>query len=239
MGALIGSLVPLALGIVMSPLAIMALVAVLLSPRARTNGVAFLVGWALGLVLVLVLSLVLLQFLELHQQREPPLWVPVVRLVLGLSLVVWAVRVYQHGRQRVREMAAATSPREVAAAAPQLPGWLQRVSTFDPARTLALGVGIFVLNPVDASCAFLAAMDVQLAGLGTATSVAVLVVFSAVGVAPIAVPVAATLVLGERADPFLSRTRVWIAGHTSVLNAALLLVIGVLQVQKAVDALLG
>jgi len=61
--------------------------------------------------------------------------------------------------------------------------------------------------------------------------------FVVVGVAPIAVPVAYVLARGGAAAPVLERLRVWIAGHTNVLNAALILVIGVLQLQKAVSAL--
>ncbi|MGA9872997.1 MAG: hypothetical protein WBQ44_17885 [Rhodococcus sp. (in: high G+C Gram-positive bacteria)] len=44
MGSLILSLIPVSLGIVMSPLAVIAVVAVLFSQHARQNSVAFLVG---------------------------------------------------------------------------------------------------------------------------------------------------------------------------------------------------
>jgi len=54
---------------------------------------------------------------------------------------------------------------------------------------------------------------------------------------PIAAPVFYTLVKGEAADPLLERVRSWIAGHTSVLNAGLLVLIGAMQLQKALSAL--
>jgi hypothetical protein len=227
--ALVGSLLPLLLGIMMSPLAIMALVAVLLSARGRENGTAFLLGWAVGVVGVLALSFVLLDALQVHERRTPPLWVPVVRTLLAAGLIVGAVLVVRHGRERVRAMAAA----------PQLPGWLQRVDTFTPGRTFALGIGIFALNPVDASCAFLAAMDIRLADLSTPVSALATGVFAVLAVVPIAVPVLVAAAQGERAAPFLARLRTWIAGHTSLLNAALLLVIAALQLQKAVSGFLA
>ncbi|WP_311243280.1 GAP family protein [Microbacterium sp. WCS2018Hpa-23] len=236
---LVLSLLPLALGVVMSPLAIMALVAVLLSQRARVNGVMFLIGWALGVFIGVFASFAVLGFFEIHERNAPPLWVPIVRLLIGISLLLGAVWIYRRGRAHTLAMAQASSPTEVTAAAPQLPGWLKSVETFTPARSLALGAGIFLLNPVDLSCAILAALDVRLAALDTTASVLVLLIFGLVGVLPIGIPVVLVLVKGEAADPALHRIRAWIASHTSVLNAALVLVIAVLQLQKAVSALLA
>lgn len=104
---------------------------------------------------------------------------------------------------------------------------------------MALGAGIFLLNPVDLSCAILAALDVRLAALDATTGVVVLLVFGVIGVLPIGIPVILVLVKGESAAPVLTRIRSWIASHTSALNAALVLVIAVLQLQKAISALLA
>jgi hypothetical protein len=238
-GDLIVSLLPLSLGIIMSPLAIMALVAVLLSGRARQNGVAFLLGWAVAIVIALGASYAIFGLLELRERAAPPVWVPVVRLILGALLVAGAVWIYRRGRAHARAMAAAHSPSDVAAAAPQLPGWLQKVSTFTPGRSFLLGLGIFLLNPVDASCAILASLDVRLADVEPTAGVVALVVFGIVGVLPIGIPVILVLVRGASADPVLTRIRTWIASHTSVLNAALVLVIAVLQLQKAVSTFLA
>lgn len=239
MRELVPDLIPLGLGIVMSPLAIMALVAVLLSQRARTNGVLFLLGWIVGIALVLALSFVILDALEIHERRVPPLWVPTLRLVVGVWLLLVSIRIYRRGNIRKYQMATATSPREVATATPQLPGWLQAVDTFTPARSFLLGLGIFAVNPVDASCAFLAALDVRLADVSQAAAFWSLVILALVGTMPIAVPVAWRLAAGESAQEPLDRMRQWIAGHTSVLNAAVVLVIAVLQIDKAVRAIVA
>jgi hypothetical protein len=98
-----------------------------------------------------------------HARREPPLWVAVLRLLIALLLIGGAVWVYRRGRRHVDAVAAASTPREIAAAVPSLPGWLQAVSSFRPGRTFLVGVGLFVLNPVDASCAIIAALDIALA----------------------------------------------------------------------------
>ncbi|WP_029258456.1 MULTISPECIES: GAP family protein [unclassified Microbacterium] len=238
MGELILALVPVALGVVLSPLAIMALVAVLLSRDARMNGITYLIGWFLGLGGLMTLCLWLFPLLAVHELGEPPLWVPIVRVLLGLFLIGSAVWVYRKGRAHIAQMAAASSPREVVAASPQLPGWLHSVESFRPGRTLLLGLGLFVLNPVDASCAILAALDISLSDVDRSTGLWVAVVFVVIGTLPIALPVLYVVVRGADAQPLLDRVRTWIAGNTHVLNAALLLVIGALQLEKGISALL-
>jgi hypothetical protein len=239
MGQLVLNLIPLLFGILLSPLALMALIAVLVSQRARVNGLAFALGWVAGIALVLWVFFALFGALQVRAVRHPPFWIPVVQLVVGVVLVAAAVSVYRRGRARIEQMAAASSPRQVAAAAPQLPGWLQQVEKFRPVRTFLLGLGLFVLNPVDASCAIIAALDARQTPVNDTTAAITLVVFGLVASLSIVAPVAVVLIRGPKAASFLARTRTWAAGNTHVLNAALLLVIGALQLQKGLSGMLG
>ena len=52
MGAAIGEMLPLAIGIAVSPLPIIAIILMLITPKARGNGLAFFGGWMLGLAVV-------------------------------------------------------------------------------------------------------------------------------------------------------------------------------------------
>ncbi len=45
--------------------------------------------------------------------------------------------------------------------------------------------------------------------------------------------------MSSEADAVVRRVRTWIADHTSTLNAGLLPLIGAMQLQKALSALLG
>lgn len=239
MTELIVNLIPLALGIIMSPLAIMALVAVLVSKRARVNGIAFLVGWALAVVVAVFGSVIVFGLLDLHKFGELPLWVAIVRLLFAVLLIGAAVWTFRKGHAHVQAMASASTPRQVVAAAPQLPGWLRAVENFTAFRSLLLGFGIFLLNPVDATCGIIAGLDMRTAEISEAAMVWVAIVFCIVGILPIAIPVLLAVVKGREADAVLQRVRTWIAGHTSALNAGLLLLIGAMQLQKALSALFG
>ena len=54
MGSVIGDILPLALGIAISPIPIIAAILMLLSPKARGTSVGFLLGWVLGIVVAVV-----------------------------------------------------------------------------------------------------------------------------------------------------------------------------------------
>ncbi|WP_163543930.1 GAP family protein [Occultella kanbiaonis] len=238
MGELIWELVPVVLGVVASPLAIMALVAVLLSRRARANGLTYLIGWAAAVILSLSIAYGVFGLLELGARHDPPMWVPIARLLLAAVLFSGAIWTYRRSRAQLRQMAAAATPEEVSAAAPQLPGWLQTVQDFSPLRSFALGLGIFVLNPVNMSCAIVAALDIRLASVGQGPSLGVLIGFAVVGILPMAIPVVLTYVRGERAEPTLAALRGWIAAHNGTLSVVLLVVVGFMQIQKAIPVLL-
>ena len=54
MTSVIGEVLPLAIGVAVSPIPIIAAILMLLSPRAKSMSVAFLVGWIVGIVVAIV-----------------------------------------------------------------------------------------------------------------------------------------------------------------------------------------
>ena len=59
MGSAISSILPQAIGVAISPVPIIAVILILFSQRARSNGPAFLVGWVLALAVVGSIVLIL------------------------------------------------------------------------------------------------------------------------------------------------------------------------------------
>ena len=58
MQQVIGELLPLALGIAISPIPIIAIILMLITPKARSNGLVFLLGWMAGILIVGGIALV-------------------------------------------------------------------------------------------------------------------------------------------------------------------------------------
>jgi hypothetical protein len=59
--AVVGDVLPLAVGVAISPMPILVVILMLLTPRAKATASAYLVGWVLGLVLVSALAALLAQ----------------------------------------------------------------------------------------------------------------------------------------------------------------------------------
>ena len=82
-------LIPLALVVALSPLSIIPAVLVLHTPRPKPTGLAFLVGWVVGLA-VLTAIFVEVSSLLGGLNKAPP-WAPWVRIVIGIALIVFGV----------------------------------------------------------------------------------------------------------------------------------------------------
>ena len=64
MGQAISDILPLAIGVMISPIPIIAVILMLFSARARSNGPAFLLGWVVGLTILFLVVYVLADTLE-------------------------------------------------------------------------------------------------------------------------------------------------------------------------------
>src|SRR3954453_443258 len=99
MGEAIGQLLPLAVGVALSPVPIIAVVLMLVTPRARSNGPAFVVGWLLGLGIVGAIVILAADPAGATDDAAPATWVSGLQLVLGILLLLVAARQWR-GRPR-------------------------------------------------------------------------------------------------------------------------------------------
>src|SRR3954447_18053815 len=106
MGAVIGDLLPLALGVGVSPMPIVAAILMLLSPRAGGASAGFLIGWLLGIVVACTVFLLLAGTLPLGSSAEPSMTGSWIKVVLGVLLLAVAVREWRT-RPRAGDDAAA------------------------------------------------------------------------------------------------------------------------------------
>ena len=86
MGEAIGQVLPLAIVVAFSPMPIVAVVLMLVSARARTNGPAFVLGWLLGVGVVGGIILAVSGPVDASDSGQPATWVDWLKLVLGVLL---------------------------------------------------------------------------------------------------------------------------------------------------------
>jgi len=133
MGEAVGQSLPLAVGVALSPVPIIAVVLMLTTPRARANGPAFVVGWLLGLGVVGGLVLALAGPGAADDQGQPAAWVSWLKLLLGLLLLLVAARQFR-GRPHQGEEAS-------------LPKWMGAIDRFTPPQALGGGAALAGANP--------------------------------------------------------------------------------------------
>ena len=127
MGNAVGDILPLALAVIVSPIPNVAMILILFSPKARTNGPAFLAGWIAGLALVGILVIVLSASVGLGSGGGGSSIVgPLLKILLGLALLWLAYRSFRK-RPRSGEQ-------------PSLPGWMRAIDSATPAKILGIAV---------------------------------------------------------------------------------------------------
>jgi threonine/homoserine/homoserine lactone efflux protein len=222
-GEAIGAVLPLAVGVALSPIPIIAVVLMLATPRGRANGISFVLGWIVGLAVAGTVVLLISGGAGADADNAPATWVDVVELVLGLGLVGLAALQW-HRRPRAGAEAA-------------LPAWMTTIDTFTPVKSAGLGVALSALNPKNLLITVGAAAAIAQTGADPGGEAVALAVFVVLGTVGPAVPLGIYLGLGARSTTALGSLRRWMAAHNTAIMSVLLVVIGAKLIGDGVSAL--
>jgi hypothetical protein len=223
MGEAIGQMLPFAVGIAISPLPIIAVVLILVSPRARTNGPAFVLGWFVGVAGVGVVLLAVAGVTEFSEDGGPATWLSWVKLLFGVGLAVLAVRQWR-GRPEVGEDV------------PE-PSWMAAIETFSVTKSATTGFLLAGLNPKNMLLILGGAADVAELGLSAAEEAVEWAVFTLLASVGVGAPVVLTFVLGDRAADPLERLKTWLIRHAAVILGVILLLLGAKLIGEAITSL--
>ncbi|GAA5085782.1 GAP family protein [Microbacterium yannicii] len=222
MGAVIGDILTLALGVAISPIPIIAAILMLLSPKARVTGTGFLLGWVLGIVVAVTVFTLLSSVLPEAEEDEAQPIKGVIQLVLGVLLLLLAARQWR-GRPKAGEE-------------PALPKWMQAIDTITFPKALGLGFLLSAVNPKNLLLAASAGVTIGAAGLDGGSIVVVIAIFTLIAASTVLVPVVGYLVAAEKLRGPLDALRGWLAKENAVIMAVLLLVIGVAIIGKGIGS---
>lgn len=220
MAAVIGDLLPLALGIAISPVPIIAAILMLLSPKARVTGVGFLLGWIAGIVVVVTVFALLAGIIpEADSNGSQPI-VGAIQLILGAILLLLAVRQW---RSRPK-------PGE----SPALPAWMHAIDSFNVVKALGVAFLLSGVNPKNLLLGAAAGVIVGDAALDAGATVIVIAVYTVIAAITVAVPVIGYLIASARLAEPLAALRDWLQKENAVIMAVLLLVLGVTLIGKGI-----
>jgi hypothetical protein len=221
MSTAVGEMLPLAVAVAISPLPVIALILIMMSRRARSNGLAYLLGWLLGLAIAVGIILTLVNLMNVPAGGGPTTFRSLLKLAVGALLVFLGVRQWQRLPKSRQE--------------PSMPHWMASIDTFSPPRAFGLAV---LLSSVGNIALIVAA--------GLAISRSQLSIRQEAGLAAIFIVIGSLLVAGVVFYHFLARKhatrvldgwRVWLIANNATLTATLLVVVGALLVGKGITGL--
>ena len=222
--AVLGDLLPLALGVAISPVPIIATILMLLAPQARGTSIGFLAGWVAGIVVATALFTTIASSAGLDDgsssSSTASSW---IKVVLGVLLLLFAVRQWRH-RPRPGEDAA-------------LPKWMAAIDSFTPAKALGLGFLLSAINPKNLLMCVAAGSAIGSAGLATGELVLAIAVFTVIAASTVALPVLGFLIAHERLRAPLDELRRWLQANNVAVMSVLLLVIGVVLLGQGIGGL--
>ena len=211
MGQAIGEVLPFAVGVALSPVPIIAVILMLGTARARSTGLAFAIGWVVGLVVVSVVVVLLTNGADDSDSGTSTV-VDVIKLVFGALFLLLALKQWRSRPQPGTEAA--------------MPKWMATIDSFTAGKSLVLGAALSGVNPKNLALTLAAAASITQAGLdggGTAVAIAVFVV---IGSLTVAGPVLFFLVAPRRAAGTLRPIKDFMAAHNAVIMMVVLLVLG-------------
>lgn len=223
MAEVIGELLPLAVAVAVSPVPIIAVILMLLGPRARVMGLGFLAGWVAGILAAILLFTWLAGSTGSGAGDEPPAVVPWVRLVLGVLLILLSVLQWRRRPE----------PGQTA----QMPKWMAAIDKFSPAKAFGLGLLLSAVNPKNLAMGIAGGVSIGGAALSGGQQAVAVAVFAVIAACTVALPVIAYTVAAEKMRAPLDSLKGWLQANNATVMSILLLVIGTVLLGKGIGGL--
>jgi hypothetical protein len=209
--------------IALSPITIIATILMLLPPRGRSVGLAFLSGWVAGLVVVTALLIRLAGSAGVRDEsRGTSSWADGAQLALGCLLLLVGVMNWRRRGQRTTTA---------------LPAWTRMIDRMNP--FLAAGLGMVWAGPSPKNLVLLSAAAVSIveANLRPRQEVAADITLAIGASLGVAVPVVWAFYSGERALKRLTLWREWLVTYNATIMAIVLIAAGTLLTAKSINSL--
>jgi threonine/homoserine/homoserine lactone efflux protein len=220
MGQAIGNVLPLALGVALSPIPIVAVVLILTTPRGKVNGPAFVIGWMVGVAVVGTIVLLVASGVSASSAGKPKTWVSVLKLILGLALLLLAVRQWR-GRPHGSEE-------------PPMPKWMQGLDTFTPIKSAGLAALLAGPNPKNLILTVSAAAAIAQTGISAGDQAIVMALFVVIATVGPGIPLGIYYAMGSRAQKVLAELRIWLVHNNGAIMAVICLLIGAKLIGDAI-----
>jgi threonine/homoserine/homoserine lactone efflux protein len=217
----IGGSLPMAVGIALSPLPVASLIILLMTPQARTNAPAFLLGWIAG-ILAVGFVVFILPGIETTRGEPTPLS-GLMRIILGILLLALT---WKQWRRQPRPNEPVTVSKLLA-----------RLDQIGTAHSLATGFLFTAINPKNLVLTAAGAATIDSSMLAPKSQIIVLFVFTTIASLSVALPLAAYFLARQRVEVTFARWKDWLIENNGMVLIVLLLVFGTLLIGRGMKIL--
>lgn len=223
MNEILGSILPNAVAIAISPVPIIAVILMLMSPRPKQLGLAFLAGWFIGvLIATSVITLLAGLIPEPDSSSGSQPIIGVVRLVLGVLLLLLGFRQWRS--------------RPAPGAEAELPAWMSKVDSMGALSALVLAFALAAVNPKNLLVACAAGTVIGRAEISVGSMIVVIVCFTIVAALTVGIPVLFTVIAQQKAAPVLAGIRTWLSANNAAIMTVVFVVLGAGVIGKGLGA---
>ena len=217
-------MLPLAIGVMISPLSIVAVISMLLTRRGRGSSLTFLFGWVLGLIIIGSIVFSIAGMRDYSPGSEPSIAASIIKLLAGVLLLFLATTMWRisiRGEQ------------------PKLLAQINAMKTFTPVKAFGLGLLLSAAYPKNLTLTLIAALTIVQAQVSTLLNIEVFVIFIIICSILIIIPVFASFVLGDAAPQMLNRWKAWNEKHYTAVMVIILIGLATMNLGKGLTGLLG
>jgi threonine/homoserine/homoserine lactone efflux protein len=218
----VAEILPLALVVTISPINVIPVILLLFTKRPLVNASCFLAGFIAGVAAVLVACIAIAEAVNLSPGSGHSTWVAVLKLVLGVYLVVAAVRKFR-GRPRAGEEGA-------------MPKWMDGIAAFSPGKSLGAGLALGAGNPKNVVVGLAAAATIAAVSLSSGQQIGSVAIYVFVATLGVAAPILETIFLGDRSHEVLDGWKAWLGQNNASVMSVLFLIFGVVLIAQAIGA---
>lgn len=215
-------LIPLAAGIIISPLPIAAIIAVLLSKRARVNGFAYVAASFLVCFAFTVVAAVTTTGAGANGSSGDDVIVLVLGILLSLGFLGLAVASWL------------TRPKGTVAAAPS---WLRAIDGMSAAKVFGLGLVMAATNAKNIPLELKAGALIGAGGLGLGLAVLLSVAFAFAASLGILVPTILASTGSTAIQNGLGRLKAELIAHNAIIMTVLFVILAAVQISHVVATL--
>lgn len=220
----ISEYLPMAFGVALSPMPIIAMIILTVIGAAKSKGTAFLFGWFIAIIAFMVFVVILGDQAGAGSESDPSVWSIILQFAFAFLLLFLAWNSWKKRPKKGEE--------------PKEPGWISKLGTMSTPAVFALGMGIAILNvknlPIIASSAIIIAQAHSTWASGLIDA-AVFALIASIGVG---LPWAISLIGGEKMKPTLEAMRDWLYQYNNIIMMLLFGFLGINALSAALALVL-